>query len=41
VDKAQGAWYRMEKTSQKNHDFVDRVDRLKISVYANAVLCLK
>ena len=69
--KAQGAWYRMEKTAMKNHrfdfnitiviiiiilitiiviiiiastlliSFVDRVDALKLSVYANAVLCLK
>ena len=67
--KAQGAWYRMDKTALKNHrfdfnitdfniidfnititiiiastlliSFVDRVDALKLSVYANAVLCLK
>ena len=62
--KAQGAWYRMDKTALKNYrfdfniidfnititiiiastlliSFVDRVDALKLSVYANAVLCLK
>ena len=31
----------MEKTARKNQDFVDRVDGLKLSIYANAVLCLK
>ena len=24
VEKAQGAWYRMDKTARKNHEFVDR-----------------
>ena len=39
--RARTAWYRREATARKNHSFVDMVDSLKLSVYANAVLCLK
>jgi len=40
VEKAKGAWYRTEKAAKESHRFVDRVDALKVTVYANSVLCL-
>jgi len=40
VEKAKGAWYRTERATREHHEAVDRVDGMKMTIYANAVLCL-
>ena len=40
VEKAKGAWYMTDKSAKESHEFVDRVDALKVTIYANSILCL-
>ena len=40
LEKSKQAWYRLESTQRENHNIVDQVDELKLSVYTNSVLCL-